>query len=95
MTTATMMGYGCACGNLCVRSLNDLYLQPCEQCGRDLNEQVYGGPQESEGREWVVCCVCRKPIRERHQLAHQGGSASHPCHKQCRIEIKRSSDGGI
>jgi hypothetical protein len=39
------------------------------------------------------CSLCQKPITGR--VFYQGGQYSHPCHKNCRVVIRRGADGGI
>ena len=41
----------------------------------------------------VLCFFCKKAITGR--VYFQGDSAAHPVHKNCRMRIRRSKDGGI
>ena len=47
----------------------------------------------TDSKKTPVCVFCKKPIKGK--IYFQGGVLSHPVHKNCRIEIKRSKDGGI
>ena len=44
-------------------------------------------------RKKPVCVLCKREITGK--VYFQAGLTSYPVHKNCRIEIKKSKDGGI